>query len=438
MGDPRPTHRRAARSARDDAGGVPADRRGPCRPRRGADEGRRGEPHLGPLRDRVDALAGGLAKLGVRRGDPPMTARGGRDWRRPVRLLRGRPAVGGGLRGRSLRRAADAVWPGARRRRADHPKIKSVTRVYDKTAQQAGLPLLRRCRARRRRHARGAARALSRGRLRGRDVDRQPARDPGEDRHGSLAATEFVAWYNGHPDFADPEFDLSASAPSWSATATSRSTSRGCWCSTPTSSRATDTADHAIEAFGARGDRGGHPRPPRARAGRVHQPGAARAGRARARRRGRRSGRARARSASAAWLASDDASPTTRRNVEIMREFAARGRPGKSHRVELRFLRSPVELLGDGTRPSTGLRVVRNRLEPDPRGGVRAVATGEEESSSAASCSARSATAASAAGRPVRRAPRPDPQRRRAGVRRRRQPAGRVRRRLDQARPDAA
>ena len=32
---------------------------------------------------------------------------------------------------------------------------------------------------------------------------------PGEDLPGSWAATEFVAWYNGHPDFQDLEFDLS-------------------------------------------------------------------------------------------------------------------------------------------------------------------------------------------------------------------------------------
>ncbi|MGY0499595.1 FAD-dependent oxidoreductase [Nocardia sp. FBN12] len=32
---------------------------------------------------------------------------------------------------------------------------------------------------------------------------------PGEDLPGSHSATEFVAWYNGHPDFADRDFDLS-------------------------------------------------------------------------------------------------------------------------------------------------------------------------------------------------------------------------------------
>lgn len=32
---------------------------------------------------------------------------------------------------------------------------------------------------------------------------------PGEDLPGSHAATEFVGWYNGHPDYQDREFDLS-------------------------------------------------------------------------------------------------------------------------------------------------------------------------------------------------------------------------------------
>lgn len=32
---------------------------------------------------------------------------------------------------------------------------------------------------------------------------------PGEDLPGNFSATEFVAWYNGHPDYADRQFDLS-------------------------------------------------------------------------------------------------------------------------------------------------------------------------------------------------------------------------------------
>ena len=55
--------------------------------------------------------------------------------------------------------------------------------------------------------------------------------------------------------------------------------------------------------------------------------------------------------------------------------------PGdRSHRISLRFLRSPVALLGEGEHgPVASLQVVRNRIEPDERGGLRAVATGEVE-----------------------------------------------------------
>jgi ferredoxin--NADP+ reductase len=66
--------------------------------------------------------------------------------------------------------------------------------------------------------------------------------------------------------------------------------------------------------------------------------------------------------------------------MAMLRDFAARRPAERSHRVELRFCRSLVEVLGDGDDgPVTGLRVARNRLEPDPRGGVRAIATSEHE-----------------------------------------------------------
>ena len=51
--------------------------------------------------------------------------------------------------------------------------------------------------------------ALPRGDLRLRRADRPPDGIPGEDLPGLAAATEFVAWYNGHPDFRDLDFDLS-------------------------------------------------------------------------------------------------------------------------------------------------------------------------------------------------------------------------------------
>jgi ferredoxin--NADP+ reductase len=61
--------------------------------------------------------------------------------------------------------------------------------------------------------------------------------------------------------------------------------------------------------------------------------------------------------------------------VELFADYAAREPAGKSHRIELRFLRSPIEILGEGEDgPVTGVRVSINRLENG-----RAVPTGEEE-----------------------------------------------------------
>ena len=82
---------------------------------------------------------------------------------------------------------------------------------------------------------------------------------------------------------------------------------------------------------------------------------------------------------SAAWLESDDANATARRNVAMLREYAQRPVPSKSHRIVLRFLRSPVEIVGDEHGAVTALRVARNRVERRQDGILRAVATGEHE-----------------------------------------------------------
>ena len=92
----------------------------------------------------------------------------------------------------------------------DHPKIKSVTRVFEKTARLPGFRF----------HGNVEVGAdVSHEQLAaaydavlyavGTAGDRKLGID-GEDLPGSHAATEFVAWYNGHPDYADLDFDLSA------------------------------------------------------------------------------------------------------------------------------------------------------------------------------------------------------------------------------------
>jgi ferredoxin--NADP+ reductase len=80
---------------------------------------------------------------------------------------------------------------------------------------------------------------------------------------------------------------------------------------------------------------------------------------------------------SAAWLESEEADAADRRRMEILTGYAGREPRGASHRLELRFLRSPVEILERDGRVA-GVRAVRNRLELDG-GRLRAVPTGEEE-----------------------------------------------------------
>ena len=255
----------------------------------------------------------------------------------------------------------------------DHPKIKSVTRVYAKTAQHSDFRFF------------GGVQL-------GTDISREElvaryhavvyaigtATDnrlgiPGEDRPGSHPATTFVAWYNGHPDFADQMFDLNGGRAVVIGNGNVAIDVARMLVLDPGELAPTDTADHALTAFGMAGVREvvllGRRGPAQAaftnpelrelgeleRADVIVDP------------------------AQLQGIAEPE-EPTKRRNVELLREYAARPPQGKSHRLELRFLRSPLEILGDGDDgPVTGVRVAVNELVSDDDGRVRAEPTGAEE-----------------------------------------------------------
>src|SRR5919205_4446496 len=90
----------------------------------------------------------------------------------------------------------------------DHPKLKSVSRAFERIAEKPGFRFLGNVEV---------GRDLSHADLTelydaviyafGAESDRRLG-IPGEDLPGSWSATEFVAWYNGHPDFQDVPFDL--------------------------------------------------------------------------------------------------------------------------------------------------------------------------------------------------------------------------------------
>ena len=319
----------------------------------------------------------------------------------------------------------------------DHPKIKSVTRVYSRTAAHAafryygGVTL-----------GDGAPGQITREELRARydavvyaigTATDNRLGIPGEDRPGSYPATEFVAWYNGHPDYAGHEFSLNGGRAVVIGNGNVAIDVARMLVLDPGELAPTDTADHAIDAFGAAGvtevvllgRRGpaqvAFTNPELLELGELQRADVI---------------------VDPAQLAGveipDGADKTTTRNVEILREYAQRTPSGKSHRLELRFLRSPVEILGDGdgdSGPVTGVRVAINRLVTPggrpPRGGADRRAGGHRVRSGAA---LDRLPGHPRRRNPVRRPARPDPQRRWAGAGARWDgESGRVRRGLDQA-----
>jgi ferredoxin/flavodoxin---NADP+ reductase len=261
----------------------------------------------------------------------------------------------------------------------DHQKIKSVTAVFDKVAAHprfrffGGVEL---------------GRDLTVDDLRrhyhqilyttGAQTDRRMGIS-GEDLRGSHPATEFVAWYNGHPDFRDHQFDLSQERAAIVgvgnvAVDVARVLSRSV-----DELAKTDIADYALDALrqsritevyllGRRGPaQAAFTNPEIRELGELPQ-------------------------ADLVVLPEEvELDPLSRqalessqdratsKKVEILQEFARRPPSGKPRRLTVRFLVSPVEILGGPTGQVTGLRLVRNKLVASEAGSLQAKPTGEFE-----------------------------------------------------------
>jgi ferredoxin/flavodoxin---NADP+ reductase len=201
---------------------------------------------------------------------------------------------------------------------------------------------------------------------------------PGEDLPGSRPATEFVAWYNGHPDYRELEFDLSSRRAVVIGNGNVAVDVTRILTLDPGELARTDVSDHALAAL---------------RESRIEEvvvlgrrgPAQAAFTSSELRELGQLEGvelrvdsdEIQLDPLSERWLA-EEGTFTARKNVELVREFAAReDSTGARRRIVLRFLRSPVEIQGDGR---VELIVVgRNRLERDESGRLRAIDAGERE-----------------------------------------------------------
>ena len=72
---------------------------------------------------------------------------------------------------------------------------------------------------------------------------------PGEDLKGSHPATEFVAWYNGHPDYRELRFDLSQERVAVVGVGNVAIDVVRILCRTAEELAATDITDYALEAL---------------------------------------------------------------------------------------------------------------------------------------------------------------------------------------------
>jgi ferredoxin/flavodoxin---NADP+ reductase len=261
----------------------------------------------------------------------------------------------------------------------DHPKIKSVTRVYEKTAAHPRFRYfgniafgehVSRADLLERYHAIVYAT--------GSPSDR-PLGIPGEELPGSHAATEFVGWYNGHPDHTDLEVDLlSAERAVVIGNGNVAIDVARMLVLAPEELMPTDTADHALEVLAG------------SRVNEVVVVG--------------RRGPAQAAFTNPELLelgeladadvivdpveleqaltvhdTEAEQDTTSRRNVEILRSYAAREPAGHRKRVVLRFLLSPIELHADEHGRLGAVEFVRNELVPGADGRLRAQPTEERE-----------------------------------------------------------
>ena len=91
----------------------------------------------------------------------------------------------------------------------DHQKIKNVTRVYKKIASNPEFRFFGNVEYGKHVHLTDLKKYYHQVYFStGAQVDRR-LDIPGEDLKRSYSATDFVAWYNGHPDYTDLQFDLS-------------------------------------------------------------------------------------------------------------------------------------------------------------------------------------------------------------------------------------
>lgn len=253
----------------------------------------------------------------------------------------------------------------------DHQTIKSVTRAMQKVLQDPRVRFLGNVEYGRdlthadlRRHYDAVVYAV------GASSDRNLG-IPGEDLPGSLSATEFVAWYNGHPDYETYQMNLDMRGVAVVGVGNVAVDVTRVLAKSVEEMAQTDIADHALPVLAESqvtdvymlGRRG----PAQAKfttkelreLGELHNADIV-----------VKPEELELDEKSAASIADQ---PAMLKNLEILREFAAKPLKGKPRRVHIRFLVSPVAISGEGRVQK--IRLEKNRLDEN----LNAVGSGQFE-----------------------------------------------------------
>lgn len=259
----------------------------------------------------------------------------------------------------------------------DHPKIKSVTKVYDKIAANPNFRFFGNVNfgtdithddltA----HYHAVIYAV------GAQTDKNLG-IPGEELLGSHAATEFVGWYNGHPDYRDFSFDLTQERAVVIGVGNVAMDVTRILARTYNELVSTDIADYALDALnqssvkeiyvlGRRGPvQAAFTNPEIKELGDMEGADII---------------------VPTADVELDPLSEeyflnagdrTAQKNVEILREYAALTPSGKPRKIIMRFLTSPVEIIG--TDRVEAIKIVHNTLVKRDDGSLNARATEKTE-----------------------------------------------------------
>jgi ferredoxin/flavodoxin---NADP+ reductase len=239
----------------------------------------------------------------------------------------------------------------------DHPKLKTVSRAFERIAEQPGFRFLGNVEL---------GRDLTHDDLVrlydaviyavGAQTDRRLG-IPGEDLPGSWAATELVAWYNGHPDYQQLEFDLDVERAVVIGNGNVALDVARMLALTREELAPTDATDASIEAIvasplreivvvGRRGPAQAAFTTPElqemgelAGADVIVDP--------------------------AELEGAEPKDTNSERNLAVLRDFAARESADKPRRVVFRFFHSPVAILGEDR--VEGVDLVRNELDANER-----------------------------------------------------------------------